>query len=151
MKSWLIGKDPDARKDWGQEEKRMTEDEMTGWHHRLDGHKFEYTPGVCDGQGGLACCDSWGHKESETTEWLNWTEEKKEKLRIIHTVTSCEEEKEGGKGAKKEGKEEKTTYRYLGLKGPFAWGVLLPSPFLSCMQVRKQQLELDMEQQTGSK
>ena len=73
-KSWLIGKDPDAGRDWGQEEKGMTEDEMAGWHHRLDGHEFEWTLGVGDGQGGMACCDSWGHKESDTTEWLNWTE-----------------------------------------------------------------------------
>ena len=72
-KCWLIGKDSDAGRDWGQE-KGMTEDEMTGWHNRLDGHEFEWTPGVGDGQGGLACCDSWVHKESDTTEWLNWTE-----------------------------------------------------------------------------
>ena len=52
----------------------MTEDEMAGWHHRLDGHEFEWTLGVGDGQGGLACCDSWGCKESDMTEWLNWTE-----------------------------------------------------------------------------
>ena len=71
-KSWLIGKDPDAGRDWGQEEKGMTEDEMAGWHHRLDGRDFEWTPGVGDGQGGLACCDSWGHKEWDTTERLNW-------------------------------------------------------------------------------
>ena len=74
VKSWLIGKDPDAGRDWGQEEKEMTEDEMAGWHHRLDGHEFEWTPGVGDGQGGLSCCDSWGGKESDTTEWLSWTE-----------------------------------------------------------------------------
>ena len=73
-KSWLIGKDPDAGRDWGQEEKGMTEDEMAGWHHRLDGHEFEWTPGVGDGQGGLACCDSRGRKESDTTERLNWTD-----------------------------------------------------------------------------
>ena len=73
-KSWLIGKDSDAGRDWGQEEKGMTEDEMAGWHHRLDGHEFGWTPGVGDGQGGLAWCDSWGHKESDTTERLNWTE-----------------------------------------------------------------------------
>ena len=72
-KSWLTGKDPDAGKDWGEEEKGMTEDEMVGWHHQLDGHEFEWTPGVGDGLGGLACCDSWGRKESDTTEWLNWT------------------------------------------------------------------------------
>ena len=59
-KNWLIGKDPDAGKDWGQEKKGMTEDEMVGWHHRLDGHEFEQVPGVGDGQGGLACCSPWG-------------------------------------------------------------------------------------------
>ena len=78
-KSWLIGKDPDARKDWGQEEKRTTEDEMVGWHHQLNGHGFGCTPGVGDGQGELACCGSWGRKESDTTELLNWTE-----LRVHH-------------------------------------------------------------------
>ena len=57
-----------AGRDWGQEEKGMTEDEMGGWHHRLDGREFEWTPGDGDGQGGLVCCDSWGHKESDTTE-----------------------------------------------------------------------------------
>jgi len=74
VKSWLIGKDSDAGRDWGQEEKGTTEDEMAGWHHCLDGRESEWTPGVGDGQRGLACCDSWGHKESDTTEWLNWTE-----------------------------------------------------------------------------
>ena len=59
VKNWLIGKDPDAGRDWGQE-KGTTEDEMAGWHHQLDGHELEWTPGVGDGQGGLACCDSWG-------------------------------------------------------------------------------------------
>ena len=73
-KSWLIWKDPDAGKDWRWAEKGTTEDEMVGWHHRLDGREFEWTPGVGDGQGGLACCGSWGCKESDTTEWLNWTE-----------------------------------------------------------------------------
>ena len=73
-KSWLIGKDPDAGRDWGQEEKGTTEDEMAGWHHWLDGRESEWTPGVGDGQGGLACCDSWGRKESDMTERLNWTE-----------------------------------------------------------------------------
>ena len=72
-KSWLIGKDSDAGRDWGQEEKGMTEDEMAGWHHQLDGREFEWTPGVGDGQGGLACCNSWGHKELNMTEWLNRT------------------------------------------------------------------------------
>ena len=73
-KNWLIWKDPDAGKDWKWEKKGTTEDEMFGWHHRLDGHEFEWTLGVGDGQGGLVCCDSWGHKESDTTERLNWTE-----------------------------------------------------------------------------
>ena len=72
-KSWLIGKDPDAGRDCGQEEKGRTEDEMAGWHHRLVAHEFGWTPGA-DGQGGLACCDSWGRQESDTTEWVNWTE-----------------------------------------------------------------------------
>ena len=76
-KSWLIGKDPDAGRDWGQEEKGTTEDEMAGWHHRLNEHEFEWTPGVGNGQGGQACCDSWGHKESDTIEWLNWTDQQK--------------------------------------------------------------------------
>ena len=73
-KSWLIGKDSDAGRDWGQEEKGTTEDEMAGWHYWLDGREFEWTPGVGDGQGGLACRNSWGHKELDTTEWLNSTE-----------------------------------------------------------------------------
>ena len=74
VKTCLIGKDPDTGKDWGQEEKGTTEDEMAGRHHQLDGHEFELTPGVGDGQRGLVCCDSCGCKESDTTEWLNWTE-----------------------------------------------------------------------------
>ena len=71
-KSWLIGEDSDAGSDWGQEDNWMTEDEMAGWHHRLDGHESEWTLGVGDGQGGLACCNSWGHKELDRTERLNW-------------------------------------------------------------------------------
>ena len=73
-KNWLIGKDPDAGKGWRQKEKGTTEDEMVGWHHRLDGHEFEHAPGVGDGQGNLACCSPWGRKESDTTKRLNWTE-----------------------------------------------------------------------------
>ena len=73
-KSWLIGKDSDPGRDWGQEEKGMTEDEMAGWYHGLDGHESEWTPGAGDGQGGLAWCNSWGCKQSDTTERLNWTE-----------------------------------------------------------------------------
>ena len=72
--NWLIGKDSDAWRDWGQEGKGTTEDEMAGWHHRLDGQEFEWTPGDGDGQGGLACCHSWGRKESDRTEWLNSTD-----------------------------------------------------------------------------
>ena len=74
VKSWLSGKESDSGRDWGQEEKGMTEDEMAGWHHWLNGRESEWTPGVGDGQGGLVCCDSWGCKESDTNEWLNWTE-----------------------------------------------------------------------------
>ena len=74
VKSWRIWKDSDARKDWGQEEKGTTEDEMAGWHHWLNGHEFGRTLGVGDGQGGLACCSSWGGKGSDITEWLNWIE-----------------------------------------------------------------------------
>ena len=73
-KSWLIGKESDAGRDWGQEEKGTTEDEMAWWHHWLDGYEFEWTLGIGDGQGGLECCDSRGRKESDTTERLNWTE-----------------------------------------------------------------------------
>ena len=73
VKSWLIRKDPDAEKDWGQEEKGMTEDEMVGWHHWLNGHRFGWIPGAGNGQGGLACGGSRGRKDSDTTEWLNWT------------------------------------------------------------------------------
>ena len=73
VKSWLIWKDPDAGKDWGQEEKAITEDEMVGWYHRLNGLQFEQSPRVGDGQGSLACCSPWSHKESDTTGWLNWT------------------------------------------------------------------------------
>ena len=75
-KNWLLGKDPDAGKDWRQEEKGMTEDEMVGWHHWLDGHEFEQALGVGDGQGGLECCSPWDCTESDITEqqnwWLNW-------------------------------------------------------------------------------
>ena len=70
-KNQLIGKDPDAGKDGGQEEKGTTEDEMVGWHHQVNGRESEQTPGVGDGQGGLACCSPWGRKESDSTERLN--------------------------------------------------------------------------------
>ena len=74
VKSWLTGKDSDAWRDWGQEEKGTTEDEMAGWHHGLDGREFMWTPGVGDRQGGLVCCNSWGQNELDMTEPLNWTE-----------------------------------------------------------------------------
>ena len=76
-KSWFVWKDPDAGRVWGQEEKGMTEDEMVRWHHQLSGHGSGWTPGVGNGQGGLACCGSWGHKESDTTEQLNWIQHNK--------------------------------------------------------------------------
>ena len=74
MKNWLTGKDCDAGRDWRQEEKGTTEDEKVGWHHGLKEQEFEQAPGVGDGQGSLVCCSPWGHKESDMTEWLNWTE-----------------------------------------------------------------------------
>ena len=73
-KHWLIGKVSDVGRDWGQEEKGTTEDEMAGWHYWLNGRESEWTLGVGDGLGGLACFDSWGHKESDTTERLNWSQ-----------------------------------------------------------------------------
>ena len=82
VKSWLIGKDSDAGRDWEQEGKGTTEDEMAGWHHWLDGCESEWTLRVGDGQGGLVCCNSWGRKESDMTEQLNWTE------RIFMTFSS---------------------------------------------------------------
>ena len=72
FENWLIGKDPDAGKNWRREEKGTTEDEMVGWHHRLDGHEFEQAPGAGDGQGSLACHSPWVCKDSDTTERLNW-------------------------------------------------------------------------------
>ena len=69
-KSWLIGKDPDGRKDWRQKEKEMTKDEMVGWHHWLNGQEFEQAVGDGEGQEGLACCSPWGLKESNVIEWL---------------------------------------------------------------------------------
>ena len=74
VKSWLSRKDTDAEKDWGQEEKGVTEDEMVKWHHWLSGHEFEQTPGDSERQRSLVCCSPWSCKESDTTERLNWTE-----------------------------------------------------------------------------
>ena len=75
LKNWLIGKHPDAGKDWRWEEKGMTKDERVGWHHQLNGREFEQAPGVGDGQGRLVCCSPWGGKELDMTKWLNWTKE----------------------------------------------------------------------------
>ena len=85
-KNWLIGKVPDARKDWRREEKGTTEDEMVGWHHRLNGHEFEQAPGVGDGQGSLVCCTLWGRKKSDTTEKLHWCSRK---INISMKITSA--------------------------------------------------------------
>ena len=93
-KSWLIWKDPDAGKDWWQEEKGTKEDEMVGWHHRLDGHGFGWAPGVGDGQGGLACCGSRGCKELDMTERLNWTEQICLYFLLKYLEHFCEKEKE---------------------------------------------------------
>ena len=76
VKNWLIGKDSDAGKDWRQEEKGTTEDEVVGWYHRLNGHEFGQAPGGGDGQGSVVCCSSWGRKESDLTEWLNNSNER---------------------------------------------------------------------------
>ena len=82
-KSWLIWKNPESGKDWRQEEKGTTEDEMVGWHHRLNGHEFGWTPGAGDGQGGLACCSPWGHKESDTNEWTELSQNEKNKYCVL--------------------------------------------------------------------
>ena len=84
VKKWFIGKEPDAGKDLRQEEKGTTEDEMVGWHHWLNGHEFEQDPGVDDGHGGLLCYSPWDHKESDTTERLNWTDWFKKKIKGKH-------------------------------------------------------------------
>ena len=95
-KSWLTGKDTDAGRDWWQEEKGTTKDEMAGWHHGLDGLESEWPPVDGDGQGGLAFCDSWGHKESDTTEWLNWAELNCSPQPGTHTELGREKKGEGG-------------------------------------------------------
>ena len=86
VKNWLTGKDPDAGKDWRQEEKGTTENEMVGWHHQLDGHECEKALQFGDGQGGLVCCSPWGHKQSDSTEWLKWTELK---VNLDNSVSLC--------------------------------------------------------------
>ena len=88
VKSWLIGKSPKVRKDWGQEEKGVTEDEMVGWHHRLNGHEFEQTLGENEGEGGLECCSPWGHKKSDTIEWMSNNKWVLWMIEIIFTLVS---------------------------------------------------------------
>ena len=120
-KSWLIGKDSDAGRDWGQEEKGTTEDEMAGWHHRLNGHEFEWTRGVGDGQGGLVCCNSWGRKESDTTEQLNWTEHicKESRKMVLMNLFARQEPQETG-------------IRSLGWEDPLEEGTATHSSVLAC-------------------
>ena len=118
VKKWPTGKDHDAGKDWRLEEKGTTGDKMVGWHHRFHGHESEQAPGVGNGQGGLACCSLWGHKESDTTEWLNWTLSKDETLlyyycHYIHFV---------------DGKTE-------AWKGKMTWKVLCKLPITPCMSL----------------
>ena len=84
-KNWLIGKDPEAGKVWRREEKGITEDEMVVWHHQLNGHEFEQALGAGDGQGSLTCCRPWGCKESDMTEWLNWTQQCMHKCSLSST------------------------------------------------------------------
>ena len=89
VKNWLTGKDPGAGNDWRQEGKGVTEDEMVGWHHWLNGNEFEQAPGVGDGQGSLACYSPWGHKESDITEWLNWIASNVELLSMCLLASIC--------------------------------------------------------------
>ena len=93
VKNWLIGKDPSAGKHWRQEEMGMTEDEMVGWHHWLDGHEFKQAPGVGDGQGSLACCGPWGHKESDMTELPNWLIPKTSTILSINNTPTKKQKK----------------------------------------------------------
>ena len=90
VKNWLSGKDPGAGKDWNQEEKGTTEDEMVGWHHWFGGHEFKQAPGIGDGQRSLACCSPWSCKESDRTEWLNWTELKEPWCSAVHEITKSQ-------------------------------------------------------------
>ena len=101
-KNWLTEKDPDADKDLRQEEKEMTETEMVEWHHRLNEHEFEQAPGVSDGQGSLAHCSPWDHKESDMTEWLNWTDFSLKILKYHHLKNSSLKEEMWGIGLNQE-------------------------------------------------
>ena len=132
-KSWLIWEDPDAGKDWRQDEKGMTDDEMVGWHHWLNGHGFGWTPGVGDGKGGLACCSSWGCKELDTTEQLNLTELNWGVGRIREKAIT------GG-----EAKWSQTDTKWM--FGGWCWDVLVlvTLQYQSCMQVTQHQRALPM-------
>ena len=94
-KSWPIGKDSDAGRGWGQDQKGSTEDDIDGWHYRLDGCEFEWILGDGDEQGGLTCCDSWGRKESDTTEWLNWTELAISRIVMVDSSSKLKEIRHG--------------------------------------------------------
>ena len=83
VKNWHIRKGPVTGKDWRQKEKRMTEDEMVGWNHQLHGHEFAQAPGVGEEQWAFVCCSPWGYKESDMTEWLNWTERITEQILFV--------------------------------------------------------------------
>ena len=87
-KSWLIWNVPDAGKDWSWEEKGVTDEEMVGWHHQFNGHEFKQAPGVGDGQGSLECCRSWGHKESDMTKRLNWTDPQRGEPNFLYWTAS---------------------------------------------------------------
>ena len=91
VKNWLIGIDTDAGKDWWQEEKRKIKYEMVGWHYQFNVHEFEQAPGVGDGQGSLACCSPWGHKESDTTELLNWTDQDSLTAQLVKNLPAMQE------------------------------------------------------------
>ena len=115
-KSWLIGKDSDAGRDWGQEEKGTTKDEMDG----LGGHEFEWTPGVGDGQGGLARCSPWGRKDSDTTERLNWVE-----WRSRYRQQTCGHGEKGGEGEMHEKSNMETYITICKIDGHWAFAVQL--------------------------
>ena len=141
-KSWLIWKHREAGKDWGQEEKGTTKDKLVGWHHWLNGYGFGWTLGIGDGQGSLVCCNSWGHKESDTTELLNWTELSEyhgdlfQKLPCTHCYTQCLppcnrprwSHASTGDTWTLTGKSESVSY---GVTSPFSW-VLVHTQFSFC-------------------
>ena len=136
VKNWLIGKDPDAGKDWRLEEKGKTEDEMVGWHHQVAGHKFEQTPGVGDGQGSLACYNPQGHKESDTTKQLTGS---KRKLKCMKTKMSqnvwfhLNEILRMGKSIETEWRLGAGSREIWGTTASWVWGLL--SGWSSCLEL----------------